>query len=157
MGVLVFFHNVTGKSIWNLQLSKQCSVWHMTSVRYILFKSEYELCLFTSRIWRKAHEACFLYQRYTVMGCYLPNSLGALENVWEWILSRILEKILQNSFLWENIEIQYSFLPLNILQDIFTSFMIRGMRTFHLISDIHYWWWACLDNWNLNGRNDSFP
>lgn len=45
-----------------------------------------------------------------------------------------------------------SFLLLDILQDIFISFIIRGIKTFNLID-----WWAWMSNWHLIGRNYHFP
>lgn len=48
------------------------------------------------------------------------------------------------------------FLLLDILQDIFIFFIIRGIKTFSLIPPFTIDWWAWMSNWHLIGRNYHF-
>lgn len=91
------------------------------------------------------------------MRCYLKNSLRSLENVWKWILSMILEKILQNLSLGENVDIQSLFCFCTFTR--ISSFPSLSKDSGHsislLTSPIEKWAW--MDNWHLTGRNYSFP
>lgn len=110
-----------------------------------MFKSEYGLYLFTPTIWKQAYNTWFFCQKGSVMWRYMQNSWRSLENVWNWILRLILEKILQNASLWDSVEVQRLF-------HFWTSSRISsfpwllseesGHSISFLTSTIYWWTWV---------------